>query len=195
MDSCPSSVVICWWRGPSIRSDTRMPTPPPLPKPAPSEPGLHVGTILRPLWHGVWVEMTSSPWTAALFLLAALGVLMSLFRRIRWLPLTAAARDPVRRFAGAERAVILERAGNRCERRGWLVGRCRQTTNLHVDHVHPHSRGGSTSLGNSQVLCSRHNKQKAAHIPYNWELRSLEKQRQSYFPPGATGRVTRRETT
>jgi hypothetical protein len=172
-----------------------MPTPPPLPTAAPSQPGLHVGTILHSLWHGLWLEMTSSPWTAALFSLAAIGVLVSVFRRICWLPLTAAARDPIRRFVGAERAVILHWAGNRCERRGLLTGRCRQTTNLHVDHVHPHSRGGSTSVGNSQVLCSGHNKQKAARIPYNWVLRRLEKQRQWYFPPGTSGRVIRRETT
>ena len=29
----------------------------------------------------------------------------------------------------------------------------------------------------------------------NWELRRLQKQRQSYFPPGTSGKVIRRETT
>ena len=171
-----------------------MPSPPPLPTPSPSAPGIHVDTILHPLWHGLWLEITSSPWTAAVFSLATAGVVVSVFRRFRWLPLTTAARDPARRFVGAERVAILQWAGNRCERRGWITGRCRQTSNLHVDHVHPHSRGGSTSIGNSQVLCPRHNKQKAARIPYNWQLRRLEKQRRAYFPPGTSGKVNRRDT-
>jgi hypothetical protein len=60
-------------------------------------------------------------------------------------------------------------------------GRCTETEKLHADHVHPHSKGGSTTVANGQVLCSRHNKQKAARIPFNWELWRLEKQRASYF--------------
>lgn len=90
-------------------------------------------------------------------------------------------RIPVRRETrvdgseGRKRAVIISRAGGRCEFHGLIGGRCRQTESLHADHVHPRSRGGSSSVSNAQALCSRHNKQKAARIPYQWELRRLEK--------------------
>jgi hypothetical protein len=51
-----------------------------------------------------------------------------------------------------------------------LFGRCKETAKLHADRVHPHSKGGSTTVANGQLLCTRHNKQKAARIPFNWEL-------------------------
>ena len=68
---------------------------------------------------------------------------------------------------GVDRADILSCAGNRCERHSLLFGRRKETEKLHADHVHPHSKGGSTTVANAQVLCSRHNKQKAARIPFN----------------------------
>jgi 5-methylcytosine-specific restriction endonuclease McrA len=48
-----------------------------------------------------------------------------------------------------------------------LFGRRKETEKLHTDHVHPRSKGGSKTVANAQVLCSRHNKQKAARIPFN----------------------------
>jgi hypothetical protein len=76
-------------------------------------------------------------------------------------------------------------------RHSLLLGRCKEAEKLHADHVHPHSRGGSTTVANGQVLL-RYNKQKAARIPFNWELRRLEKQRVSYFPAGDNGADVRR---
>jgi 5-methylcytosine-specific restriction endonuclease McrA len=124
--------------------------------------------------------------------LLIVSVMARIYRAIMWAPIAAAVRDPVRRFAGTDRAAVLSRAGGRCERHGLLFGRCQETEKLHADHIHPHSKGGSTTVANGQVLCSRHNKQKAARIPFNWELRRLEKQRASYFPPGVSGAVVRR---
>jgi hypothetical protein len=106
-----------------------------------------------------------------------------------------AGRDPVRRFGGMDRAAILLRSGGRCEQYGLLFGRCKQTEKLHADYVRPHSKGGSTTVANGQVLCSRHNKQKAARIPFDWELRRLEKKRSSYFPAVVSGAVVRRASS
>lgn len=147
--------------------------------------------IVGPFVHGLWQGVTASPWTIAFSILLMLGFALRVFRFFRWLPLTAATRDPMRRFARADRAAIIRRAGGRCEFHGLIGGRCRATENLHADHVHPHSRGGSTTLGNGQALCARHNRQKAAHIPYEWQIRKIEKQRRTYFPTGENGAVLR----
>jgi hypothetical protein len=130
----------------------------------------------------------------AIFGVLAAGILGRVFRAIRWAPITTAPKDPQRRFSGSERAVIMARAGGRCEFHGLLGGRCCQTERLHADRVHPHSRGGSTTVANGQVLCSRHNKEKAARIPFEWELRRIEKRRRTYFPQGMSGTVVRRST-
>ena len=37
---------------------------------------------------------------------------------------------------------------------------CGSSENLEFDHVIPYSKGGATSLGNLQILCSRCNKKK-----------------------------------
>jgi hypothetical protein len=125
--------------------------------------------------------------------LALLAV--KIFRVFRWLPLTMATRDPARRFSGVDRALIMARAGGRCERHSLLLGRrCRVTEGLHADHIHPYSRGGSTTVGNGQALCARHNKQKAARIPYQWQLRRMEKQRLTYYPAGVSRTVIRRSS-
>jgi hypothetical protein len=121
-------------------------------------------------------------------------VIVHIYRAIRWAPIAAAGLDPLRLFTGVDRAAIVSRAGGRCERHGLLFGRCKETEKLHPDHVHPHSKGGSTTVANGQVLCSRHNAKKAARIPFNWELRRLDKQRASYFPKGVNGTVVRRES-
>jgi HNH endonuclease len=153
-----------------------------------------IGTIVGSVGHGMWLAATSSPWLGAVFCLLILSVMARIYRAIRWGPIASAGLDPLRRFGGRDRAAIFSRAGARCERHGLLFGRCKETEKLHADHVHPHSKGGSTTVANGQVLCSRHNKQKAARIPFNWELRRLEKQRASYFPAGDSGAVVRRAT-
>lgn len=150
-----------------------------------------IGTIFGSVGHGMWSAATSSPWAGAVFSFLVLSVMVRLYRAIRWAPIANAGLDPLRRFKGVDRAAILTRAGARCERHS-LFGRCKETEKLHADHVHPHSKGGSTTVANGQVLCSRHNKQKAARIPFNWELRRLEKHRASYVPAGGSGAVVRR---
>lgn len=151
-----------------------------------------IGTILGSIGHGLWSAATSSPWAGVVFCFLILSVMLRIYRAIRWAPIANAGLDPLRRFKGADRVAILSRAGARCERRTLLLGRCQETEKLHADHVHPHSKGGSTTVANGQALCSRHNKQKAARIPFNWELRRLEKQRAAYLPAGYSGAVVRR---
>ena len=56
---------------------------------------------------------------------------------------------------------------------------------------HPHSRGGWTRLENGQILC-RHNTLKRANVPWNFELREIEKRRLAYYPAGVSGAVVRR---
>ncbi|MGH3118060.1 MAG: HNH endonuclease [Actinomycetes bacterium] len=101
-------------------------------------------------------------------------------------------RDPVRRFSRQDKMIIVSRAGGRCEHHGWLTGRCKRTEGLEADHVHPHSRGGQTAVANGQALCRPHNQAKRANIPFNWQLRAIERRRATYFPSGVPGMVTRR---
>lgn len=151
-----------------------------------------IGTSFGSLGHGMWLAATSSPWLGAVFCLLILSVAARIYRAFRWAPIASAGLDPSRRFGGRDRATILCRAGAQCERHSLFFGRCKETDRLHADHVHPHSKGGSTTIANGQVLCSRHNKKKAARIPFNWELRRLEKQRATYFPAGDSRAVVRR---
>lgn len=162
------------------------------PTPSPSSTSNPITTIFGSVGHGMWLAVTSSPWLGAVFCLLIVSVIARVYRAIRWAPIAGSGLDPLRRFSGVDRAAILSRAGAQCERHSLLFGRCKETEKLHADHVHPHSKGGSTTVANGQVLCSRHNKQKAARIPFNWELRRLEKQRAAYFPAGDNGAVVRR---
>ncbi len=148
--------------------------------------------LVGPTLYGIWPVITSSPIILVAVCLLLLYVAVKIFRAIRWAPFAMAPKDPQRRFGGSERALIMSWAGGRCESHGLLEGRCRATANLHVDHVHPHSKGGSTTVANGQVLCSRHNKAKAARIPFEWELRRIKKRRLAYYPSGVSGAVVRR---
>lgn len=154
--------------------------------------GSTAGSVFHSVWHGLWTAATSSPWVGGLFVIFAVSVVLRVYRFFRWLPITSAARDPQRRFAGPDRNAIISRAGGRCEFHSLLGGRCDATQKLHVDHVHPHSRGGSTSIGNGQVLCARHNRSKAARIPFEWEVRRIAKHRAAYYPASISGVVVRR---
>jgi len=164
------------------------------PTPSPSAAPNPLGTILGPVAHGIWLGVTSSPWAGAVFCLFVAMVIARMYRAIRWAPIANARLDPKRRFNDVDRAALISRAARQCERHGLLFGRSKETEKLHADHVHPYSKGGSTTVANGQVLCSRHNKQKAARIPFNWELRRLEKLRASYYPVDASGSVVRRES-
>ena len=141
-------------------------------------PSIDWSTVL----HSCVRFLTSSPWITAVASLMVLLALTRAYQRVRWLPLVLADRDPVRRFSGSQRAHILGRAGGRCEHYFLLLLRCPSRTDLQADHVHPHSRGGSTSTNNAQALCRTHNRAKNARIPFTWELRLLARRRVRYFP-------------
>jgi hypothetical protein len=138
---------------------------------------------------GFWLVATSSPWVA-------LGIIVFVLHTGVRLVHAAAHpgnnRDLVRRFSRADKHAILSRAGGRCEHHGWIFGRCRKTERLEADHVHPHRRGGQTAPENGQALCRRHNLAKRATIPFNWQLRALERRRAGYFPPDVPAKVVRK---
>jgi hypothetical protein len=164
-------------------------TPGPTPSP-PTPPS--AGSLLHSVWTGLWAAATSSPLVAVFFAIALGGAVVRLARAAIH---GGCARDPIRRFTGTDKAVILGRAGGRCEHHAWLGGRCRQIERLEADHIHPWSRGGQTAIANGQALCKRHNRAKRATIPYGWQLRALEKRRATYFAPGISGAIVRRRRT
>jgi len=148
--------------------------------------------VLHGVWHGIWLGATSSPWIAAG--LIAFVLLMAV-RLVHAVAYPSNERDPVRRFSRMDKAIIVSRAGGRCEHHGWIIGRCRATAKLEADHVHPHSRGGQTAVANGQALCRAHNRSKRATIPFTWQVRALERRRAGYFPPGIPTTVVRRTST
>jgi hypothetical protein len=173
------------------RHGSRSPVPTPSPSPSrPAAPGLDAKAMLGDIVHGFWVAITHSPWwVGALF---AVVMVSALVRSVRAAIHGGHPRDAVRRFSQAERRMIFIRAGNRCEHHFPIFGRCRTTTGLEADHVHPHSRGGWTSVSNGQALCQRHNREKSARVPWKWQLNNLAKRRAAYFVPGHDPVVVRR---
>lgn len=98
-------------------------------------------------------------------------------------------RDPWRGYRFGARAVVMDRAGGRCEAGVFLAwGRCDEAA-VEVDHVVPWSRGGPTVSSNAQALCKAHNRSKGARSPRWWEVLGLERRRRSYFPVSADVRV------
>jgi len=150
-----------------------------------SQVGIPADLLVRDVWDGLWAQ----PWLGVLI---ALLVVRASVRSARNLVHSGHARDAVRTFSRADKITILTRAGGRCEHHSWLGGRCDQTLGLEADHVHPHSRGGWTDLANGQALCRRHNKAKAARVPWGWELNRLSRHRTNYFAPGTPTEVVRR---
>ena len=136
--------------------------------------------------------LASTPW------LLGLVATIALARMVRFVRAVIHGRhrpDQQRRFSGRQRVEIFARAGHRCEQYSWLFGRCGATEDLQADHLHPHSRGGSTTVENGQALCRRHNKRKAARVPWSWEPNRLARRRVAYFPLGASGTVVRHRST
>lgn len=95
-------------------------------------------------------------------------------RRQRW-------RDPVRLFTWAQKRVLIERAGGRCEHKPLLWRRCPEPGS-EADHVIPWSRGGPTQLFNGQLLCRRHNRSKSNAMPSAFYCWRLEHRRRRYAP-------------
>jgi 5-methylcytosine-specific restriction endonuclease McrA len=136
----------------------------------------------------IWEQLQAHPWLGAL---VAVVVVRACVRTARELVHSVHGRDAVRTFPRSDKIAILSRAGGRCEHHGWLSGRCTETVRLEADHVHPHSRGGWTALANGQALCRRHNKAKAARVPWSWELDRLSRRRADYCPSGVPAQVVR----
>jgi hypothetical protein len=151
-------------------------------------PEMAVGDMVGEVLRTVLAEVLATPWLAGLLVLLATGKLLQLGRAMIH---GGHARDPRRAFSRAEKALLLERAGHRCEHHSWLLGRCRETEALQADHVHPHSRGGATDVADGQALCRWHNRKKAARVPWGRELARLERRRRAYFPPGSVAAVVR----
>lgn len=103
-----------------------------------------------------------------------------------------AERDVWRGFKFKTRAIVLERAGGRCEAGSFFgLGRCGYEA-VEVDHVFPYSKGGPTVVSNGQALCRDHNRRKRDLTPPWWYVLSLERRRRSYFPADADVRVVAR---
>ena len=64
---------------------------------------------------------------------------------------------PRQRIPDRTRALVFERDGRRCRR-------CNSTDRLTIDHIHPHSRGGSNDAENLQTLCHPCNSSKGARV-------------------------------
>jgi len=68
-----------------------------------------------------------------------------------------------RYFTHAQKQLLLQQAGYRCQRMT-LLGRCHRTDQLRADHRHPYSWGGRTIVENGWILCDPHNVEKGAHF-------------------------------
>ena len=73
-----------------------------------------------------------------------------------------------RMFTGRVRRDVFRRWGPRCAYRWVMRSRC--GGGLHVDHQRAYSRGGTTSAGNGQPLCERHNTSKGAVSNWRYVL-------------------------
>jgi hypothetical protein len=156
---------------------------------SPGPPSTPAGVLAHTLPGAFWHAATSSPWGIALMALAALTFVA---RVVRVLVVGSIAKDTARTFSRSQKDLLLARAGYQCEHHGFLFGRCKEETKLEADHVHPHSRGGWTRVENGQILCRQHNRLKRANVPWNFELRAIEKQRLAYYPTEVSGAVVRR---
>src|SRR3712207_1719663 len=103
------------------------------PETAGSSPGDLVDEVLQ---IGL-AEVLSTPWLVGLLAVFTLAKVVDLGRAIVH---GGHGRDPRRTFSRPDKVQILKRAGHRCERHSWLLGRCRETEALQADHIHPHSR-------------------------------------------------------
>jgi hypothetical protein len=101
-------------------------------------------------------------------------------------------QDPWRRFKGAARREVMERAGQRCEGPVFLAwGRCPDPA-TEADHVYPWSKYGPTVPSNGQALCSGHNRRKGSMRPPWWYVLALEHRRRSYCSSSKDVRVLAR---
>lgn len=62
-----------------------------------------------------------------------------------------------RNFSSSERIALYLAADGRCQGCG-----CELAAGFHADHIHPHSKGGETTIDNGQALCPKCNRAKGA---------------------------------
>lgn len=130
----------------------------------------------------IYQQLRDIPWlaypAAALFGLVAGNLLVRPVSRIidRVMTLVTLARyrerDHRRTFSAYQKAILVKRAGGRCEHKAPLWFRCVRPGS-HADHIIPWSKGGPTTAFNGQWLCRRHNLRKSALYPsplYRWRL-------------------------
>lgn len=162
-----------------------------MPTPAPQQPTPNpLNAFVHGFWTGLEHVAAQNPWVVVVIgLVLATGMVRSARIAIHTGP-----RDPVRCFPRRDKAVLLDRAGHRCEHHS-LFGRCGSTDRLEADHIHPHSRGGWTHISNGQILCKTHNQAKRANIPFDRSLRKISERRSAYYPGDADRTVVRRPTT
>jgi hypothetical protein len=72
--------------------------------------------------------------------------------------------DRSRHIPAATRDAVFKRDKGRCAYIGSTGKRCDATHNLHIDHVIPYGRGGTNTVGNLRLLCSRHNTLEAERV-------------------------------
>lgn len=125
------------------------------------------------------------PFIAAVALVAA-GLAIARLSKT-WRP----PLDPTRLYTPAQRAIITNRAGGRCEAFTFFGRRCREVDGLAADHIWPHTLGGWTSIDNAQALCTYHNSSKGGRAPTRAYIRRLQRRRRRYFPPDADPKVRR----
>lgn len=65
-------------------------------------------------------------------------------------------KDPARMFTNEQRMAIYRLNAGTCQRCGVHC----EESDFHADHITPHSRGGSTTVANGQVLCPKCNLEK-----------------------------------
>lgn len=132
-----------------------------------------VPTLRRSIGHGSWMAV----WSAS----SCSRSRSSKVVRKDLYPSGASGRSAA--VPAADKAVILARAGRRCEHHSPVCGRCRAANDLQADHVIPWSRSGPTNISDGQALCKRHNRAKGASVPFVRQRRALEKRREHYRYP------------
>lgn len=122
---------------------------------------------------------------ATLVKVVSVLLVVNIVRQLFYLVVPTSRLAKRRRFTLTQYHVIMKRAGWRCEHHNLLYGRCRFTSNLQADHVHPHARQGQTEVANGQALCTLHNALKWAWVPSFFATWNLERRRRKYFPAWA----------
>lgn len=95
------------------------------------------------------------------------------------------ARSRSRRIPPAVRSEVLERDGHACVY-------CSASADLHIDHVHPHSRGGLSVVENLRALCGPCNIRKGTRSDADARRRLADAPKR--MNPAPTLRTPRRRT-